>query len=102
MEQIDFKDNMLFFLCGNSQMVTSLYDGLTIRKLIQQKMTEIFSIKLQLLPSNSKFSRSKAMVSQNRNVQYVTNLSLGVTHAQAATKLGDMGITYIGMMAMLS
>ena len=35
----------------------------------------------------------KAMVSQNRNVQYfsVPTYLLGVTHAQAATKLRDMG-----------
>ena len=46
----------------------------------------------------------KAMVSQNRNVQYfsVPTYLLGVTHAQAATKLEIWGITYIGMMAMLS
>ena len=43
MEQIDFKDNMLFFLCGNSQMVTSLYDGLIHKKVNPTKIfTEIF------------------------------------------------------------
>ena len=46
----------------------------------------------------------KAMVSQNRNVQYfsVPTYLLAVTHAQAATALKKMATMCIGMMVMRS
>ena len=43
MDDFDVKENMLFFLCGNSEMVSEIYDKLIEKKVFQENIfTEIF------------------------------------------------------------
>ena len=88
----------MLFLCGNSLMVSELYDIL-LQKLNKIKFLQkyfLMKVSISYPPIINKIGQ-KAMVSQNRNVQYfsVPTYLLGVTHAQAATMLKNDGIEVI-------